>query len=93
MSAMQSFGYTTINYFETEGGNRAAVETATHHIIGEGRELNFSQVFVFEVADLRVTRMQAYEPYGPHGMMGAFLFFGRLTSRFLKSRSQPAIAP
>ena len=47
MSAMRSFGYTPLNYFETENGNCAAVETATHHVIGQGRELNFSQVFVF----------------------------------------------
>jgi len=92
MGTMRSFGYTTTNYFETENGNCAAVETATHHVIGQGRELNFSQVFVFEVANMRITRMQAYEPYGPHGMMGAFLFLARLKSRFLKSGSEPATA-
>ena len=78
----QSFGYTTVNYFESEDGQHAAVETATHHIIKQGWKLNFPQVFVFDATDGRITRMQAYEPYGPHGIMGVFLFLSRLKDRF-----------
>jgi hypothetical protein len=37
-------------------------------------------MFVFEVADGRIKRMQAYEPYGPHGIMECFLFLLRLTT-------------
>ena len=83
MSGMQSFGYTIVNYFESENGQCAAVETATHHVIKQGMKLNFPQVFIFEVADGHITRLQAYEPYGPHGVMGMFLFFARLTKRLL----------
>jgi hypothetical protein len=43
-----------------------------------GRSLNFPQVFVFEVRDGLITRLQAYEPYGPGGMVGLFLGVQRL---------------
>ena len=82
IAAMQSFGYTTVNYFESENGQRAAVETATHHVIKQGKKVNFPQVFIFETADGRITRMQAYEPYGPHGIYGVFLLLARLMKRF-----------
>jgi ketosteroid isomerase-like protein len=81
IAGMQSFGYTTVNYFESENGQHAAVETATHHVIKQGKKLNFLQVFIFETTDGRITRMQAYEPYGPHGIYGVFLFLARLMKR------------
>jgi len=82
ISGMRSCGYTLVNYFESEDGQCAAVETATHHVVKQGMKLNFPQVFVFETADGRITRMQAYEPYGPHRIIGLFLFFVRLIQRF-----------
>jgi len=84
MSSMRSFGYTIVNYFESENGQCAAVETATHHVLKQGRKLNFPQVFIFEGAGEHITRLQAYEPYGPHGIMGAFLGLARLANRFLR---------
>ena len=84
MTGMQSFGYDIVNYFESANGQGAAVETATHHVVQRGMKLNFPQVFIFEVADGRITRLQAYEPYGPHGIMGIFLFLVRLPKRFLR---------
>ncbi len=84
MSGMHSFGYTIVNYYESEHGQGAAVETATHHILKQGMERNFPQVFIFEVADEHITRLQAYEPYGPHGMMGMFLGLARLANRFVR---------
>jgi ketosteroid isomerase-like protein len=84
MSGMRSFGYTIVNYCESENGQCAAVETATHHVLKQGMKRNFPQVFIFEAANGRITRMQAYEPYGPHGIMGVFLFLARLTNRFLR---------
>jgi ketosteroid isomerase-like protein len=80
-AGMQSFGYTLEKYFESESGESAAVETATHHIIKKGIKLNFPQVFIFDALNGRVTRMQAYEPYGPHGIMGMFLSMGRVMKR------------
>ncbi len=84
MAGMRSFGYTIVNYYESENGQGAAVETATHHIVKQGMKLNFPQVFIFDAADGRITRMQAYEPYGPHGITGTFLFLARLKNRFLR---------
>ena len=84
MTGMRSFGYTIVNYCESEKGQSAAVETATHHVIKQGMKLNFPQVFIFEASNGYITRMQAYEPYGPHGIMGFFLFLARLKNRFLR---------
>ena len=84
MSGMRSFGYTIVNYCESQNGQCAAVETATHHVMKQGMKLNFPQVFIFDVADGRITRMQAYEPYGPHGIAGFFLSLGRLVQRFVR---------
>lgn len=84
MSGMHSFGYTIVTYCESENGQGAAVETATHHVLKQGRKLNFPQVFIFEMANEHITRLQAYEPYGPHGLMGAFLWLARLVNRFLR---------
>ena len=81
ISGMQSFGYTIVNYFESENGQGAAVETATHHVVKQGMKLNFPQVFIFESANGLITRLQAYEPYGPHGVVGVFLFLARLIKR------------
>jgi ketosteroid isomerase-like protein len=85
MAGMRSFGYTIVNYFESENGQCAAVETATHHIVKQGTKLNFPQVFIFEVADGRITRLQAYEPYGPHRIVGLFLFLERFKKRFSRN--------
>jgi ketosteroid isomerase-like protein len=84
ITGMRSFGYTIVNYFESENGQCAAVEMATHHVVKQGMKLNFPQVFIFETAGGRITRMQAYEPYGPHGIVGFFLFLGRLKNRILR---------
>ena len=85
MRGMDAFGYTVVNYCESERGRCAAVETATHHVLKQGMKLNFPQVFIFEVADGQITRLQAYEPYGPHGMMGVVLSVSRFVSRLLRT--------
>ena len=81
MRGMRSFGYTIVNYCESENGQCAAVETATHHVLKQGKKLDFPQVFIFERADGYITRLQAYEPYGPHGMVGFFLSVGRFIKK------------
>lgn len=83
MSGMRSFGYTIVNYCESENRQCAAVETATHHVLKQGMTRDFPQVFVFEVANESITRLQAYEPYGPHGILGVFLGVARLAHRFV----------
>lgn len=81
ISGMRSFGYTTVTYCESSNGQRAAVETATHHVLKHGMTLDFPQVFIFDVMDGLITRMQAYEPYGPHGIGELFLSVARLKRR------------
>jgi ketosteroid isomerase-like protein len=85
MRGMGSFGYTIVNYCESESGQCAAVETTTHHVVRRGMKLNFPQVFIFEVADGHISRLQAYEPYGPHGIIGVFLSLARLLKRFART--------
>ncbi len=50
------------------------------------KTLEFPQVFIFDMAAEHITRMQAYEPYGPHGIYGAFLFLGRLKRKLTGDR-------
>ena len=85
IASMRSFGFTIENYFESSDGQRAAVETASHHILKQGMKLNFPQVFIFEATNGLITRMQAYEPYGPNGIGGMFLSLVRLKRRFSKT--------
>jgi uncharacterized protein (TIGR02246 family) len=87
MDGMQSFGYTIVHYCESQDEQCAMVETATHHVIKYGSKLNFPQVFVFEVANGLITRMQAYEPYGPHGIVGLFLSLARLRIKLFSHSS------
>jgi len=79
--AMRKMGFPIVNYFEDETGQKAVVEVATAHILAAGMKLNFPQVFVIEVKDGLVTRMQAYEPYGPHGINSLILGITRLAWR------------
>ncbi len=66
-------GFPIVNYFEAEGGECAAVEVATAHVLKSGMKLDFPQMFVIETREGRISRLQAYEPYGPHGIVGVFL--------------------
>ena len=47
------FGYTIVNYCESEDGQCAAVETATHHVLKQGMKRDFPQVFLFEVVNVK----------------------------------------
>lgn len=70
---MKQFGFKIVNYLESADGQRAAVEMATHHILQTGKHLQFSQAFFLDVQNNLITRLQAYEPYGPPGMVGLVL--------------------
>lgn len=49
-------------------GEKAVAEVDTHHVLKMGMEIKFPQVFVIEMRDGLVTRLQAYEPYPPSGI-------------------------
>ena len=79
--SMRKMGFPIVNYFEDDTGRKAVVEIATSHVLSTGMKLDFSQIFVVEVRDGLVTRLQAYEPYGPTGIPGAILGVTRLVWR------------
>ena len=51
-------------------GNSGAVEVATHHVLKVGMEVKFPQVFLLEVNDGQLTRLQAFVPYRQPGIGG-----------------------
>jgi len=77
-TGMKTFGFTIVNFFPSEDGQSAAVEMATHHVLKSGMKLDFPQAFVMETRDGLITRLQAYEPYGPGGIGGLILKLTRL---------------
>ncbi len=81
---MKSMGFKVEKFFSGEDGQSAAVEVATSHVLKTGKKLNFPQAFVFETRDGLITRLQAYEPYGPGGVVGIFLGINRLIKRVKK---------
>ena len=76
--SMQKMGFPITAYYESSDGKSAVVEVATAHVLQQGMKLNFPQVFVIDTRDGLVTRLQAFEPYGPHGIPGVALALTRL---------------
>ncbi len=83
-SGLKKLGFTIEKYFETKEGNSIAVEVATAHELPNGKELNFPQVFIIDIQDNKISRCQAYEPYGPHGMLKVVLVGTRLIMKIRK---------
>lgn len=81
LSVMRQFGFRVVNVFAGADGTSLAVEVDTNHVLKNGQKLSFPQVFVVETRDGLVTRLQAYEPYGPHGIGGVLLGIERLKRR------------
>jgi ketosteroid isomerase-like protein len=75
---MKRMRFSIVHYFESEDGRGAAVEVDTAHVLKNGRPLNFPQAFVFDTCDGLISRIQAYEPYGPGGILGLVLALVRL---------------
>ena len=80
VKSLEKLGFTIVHYFAAEDGKSAAVEVTTNHELPNGKKLNFQQMFVFELRDGKISRLQAYEPYGPHGMATIML----MTTRFIR---------
>ncbi len=59
-------------------GDKAAIEVDTHHLFKGGMELRFEQMFMLETRDGKITRLQAYVPYGPGGVAGLATVLTRL---------------
>ncbi|MEO7587259.1 MAG: nuclear transport factor 2 family protein [Arachnia sp.] len=64
-AGMERFGFSIVGSFLSEDGNSGAVEMECRHVLVGGRVLTFPQVFVAEMEEGLLTRLRAYEPYGP----------------------------
>ena len=84
LSVMERFGFSVTNTFLAADGLSGAVEVDSNHTLKVGKVLSFPQVFVFETQDGLITRLQAYEPYGPNGMGGFMLGLERLKRRIFR---------
>ena len=84
---MKQFGFTVVSYGEWADGQHAAVEMATHHVLQTGMQLVFPQAFFIDAHNDLITRIQAYEPYGPSGLGGLVLGVTRFQRRLRGQRS------
>ena len=83
---MKVMSFEIVHYFPSVDGQGVAVEVATAHQLSTGQALNFPQVFIFETQDGLISRLQAYEPYGPNGITGVFLGLNRAFTRWQWSK-------
>jgi len=58
-------------------GEKGVVEVQTHHVLKQGPDLDFEQVFLFETLDGLITHLRAFVPYRPPGIGG---WIARLTA-------------
>jgi ketosteroid isomerase-like protein len=73
-------------------GDKAAVEVDTHHLFKGGMELKFDQMFMLESRAGKITRLQAYVPYGPPGVAGLATLLTRM-GWWLQGKLQRPLAP
>jgi ketosteroid isomerase-like protein len=78
---VKSFQFEQLNYFENKTATSASIEFATTLILKNGKQLNYQQVFIIETHDNKISRCQAYETYGPHGMLKFMLIITRLINK------------
>ncbi len=86
-NGLKQFGFSIVTYFELADGQRAAVEMATHHVLPNGRHLEFPQAFFIDAQNNLITRIQAYEPYGPSGLVALILSGARFQRRLRGQRN------
>ena len=78
---VKSFQFEQLNYFENKTATSASIEFATTLVLNNGKQLNYRQVFIIETHDNKISRCQAYETYGPHGMLKFILIMTRLMNK------------
>ena len=84
---MKSMGFDIDRWFTSDDGLSVTVEVSTHHVLKAGdKHLDFPQVFVIDTDGNQITRMRAYEPYGPHGSTGFGLAIGHRLYRLRHPR-------
>ena len=75
--AMRELNFEVDRYFG-DGSEGGAIEVTSRHVLGNGRIVGLQQMFVIEARGGLITRWQAYEPYGPHGIAGLIPRLARL---------------
>ena len=83
---IKAFSFTPVNYFENKHGTHASVEMATKIELENGKKISFRQVFVIETNNGKISRCQAYETYGPHGILKIILTFTRFINKLRLSK-------
>ena len=63
------------------GGNTVVAEVDASHVIRGPVRQQFTQVFVAETREGKITHLRSYPPYGPHGTGGVMLRLTRLMWR------------
>jgi len=81
-NGVKSFQFDPLNYFENDNGTCASIECASILVLKNGKRLNYQQVFIVEMRDNKISRLQAYETYGPHGLLKLVLTMTRLMNKF-----------
>ncbi|PHR85000.1 MAG: hypothetical protein COA59_03940 [Colwellia sp.] len=80
---IKKFSFNPINYFENKEGTSASVEYDSIIELYNGKSFQFPQVFIIETINNKISRLQAYEPYGPHGGHKIFLTITRLIHKIM----------
>jgi ketosteroid isomerase-like protein len=84
---MASMRFDIDRWFFSDDGLSATVEVSTHHVLKQGnKHLDFPQVFVIDTDGTKITKMRAYEPYGPGGSFGFGLGIGHRIYRMSHRR-------
>ena len=78
---IKAFSFTPVNYFENENGTHASVEMATTIELANGKKLSHRQVFIIEIKAGKISRCQAFQTYGPHGVLKIILFLTRFFNK------------
>ena len=81
---VKSFSFKTVNYFENEEGTKASIEYDSIIKLFNGKSFQFRQVFIIEMQNNKISRMQAYETYEPHGMHKIMLVVTRFIHKITR---------
>jgi len=83
---IKAFNFTPVNYFENENGTNASIEMATTLKLANGKTVSHLQVFIIETKNKKISRCQAFQTYGPHGMLKVILFITRFVNKLRPSK-------
>ncbi|RMD92542.1 MAG: nuclear transport factor 2 family protein [Calditrichaeota bacterium] len=78
-------GFELLNLIGRE--NLVAIEVRAHHRFKGGKSIRFNEVFVAELHDGKITRLQAYPDYGPGGIQNVMLRLQRFWLRIHKKKT------